>query len=199
VTLSCLPGLQRATYLHSFSLSVWRAFYHPDALFTGLSVSLPAGLSERTPRITSPVAGAGLVSDIIDFGQVGNGDGMMVAYGVSDRLDAMKHAFNGLPDLLTHVLQAEVSRVPVSLRRSATASWTVIYMPQVGSKVCRWTDGWMVAQLGAGVMIGRWKPRFDGSPGMQINAMEGRVDGHKQINGQMDRRLDGWADGWMVE
>lgn len=44
-------------------------------------------------------AGHSLVSEIIDFDQVE--DGMMVAYGVCDQLDELKHTYHGLPDFLT--------------------------------------------------------------------------------------------------
>ena len=44
-------------------------------------------------------AGHSLVSDIIDFEQTE--DGMMVAYGICDQLDEMKHTYHGLPDFLT--------------------------------------------------------------------------------------------------
>ena len=46
-------------------------------------------------------AGHSLVSDIIDFEQ--REDGMMIAYGVCDQLDDMKHTYHGLPDFLTKV------------------------------------------------------------------------------------------------
>ncbi len=39
------------------------------------------------------------MSEIIDFEQME--DGMMVAYGVCDQLDELKHTYHGLPDFLT--------------------------------------------------------------------------------------------------
>ena len=47
--------------------------------------------------------GHSLVSDIIDFEQTE--DGMMVAYGICDQLDEMKHTYHGLPDFLTKARQ----------------------------------------------------------------------------------------------
>lgn len=46
------------------------------------------------------------MSDIIDFEQ--SEDGMMVAYGVCDQLDELKHTYHGLPDFLTKVNQSPV-------------------------------------------------------------------------------------------
>ena len=44
-------------------------------------------------------AGHNLVLEIIDFEQME--DSMMVAYGVCDQLDELKHMYHGLPDFLT--------------------------------------------------------------------------------------------------
>ena len=52
-------------------------------------------------------AGHSLVSEIIDFEQAD--DGMMVAYGVCDQLDELKHTYHGLPDFLTKVSYAFTS------------------------------------------------------------------------------------------
>lgn len=49
------------------------------------------------------LTGRSLVSDIIDFEQTE--DGMMVAYGICDQLDEMKHTYHGLPDFLTKARQ----------------------------------------------------------------------------------------------
>jgi len=46
-------------------------------------------------------AGARLVADVIDFEQ--RDEGMMVAHGICDQLDDMKHEYAGLPDFLTRV------------------------------------------------------------------------------------------------
>lgn len=51
-------------------------------------------------------AGHSLVSNIIDPDQTE--DGMIVAYGVCQQLDDMKHTYHGLPDFLTKVLLANV-------------------------------------------------------------------------------------------
>ena len=45
--------------------------------------------------------GARLVADVIDFEQ--RDEGMMVAHGICDQLDDMKHQYAGLPDFLTRV------------------------------------------------------------------------------------------------
>ena len=44
------------------------------------------------------LAGHLLIADVIDTDQE---DGMMVAHGISERLDALKNAYHGLPDFLT--------------------------------------------------------------------------------------------------
>ena len=74
-------------------------------------------------------AGHVLIGDVIDTDQE---EGTLVAPGVSDQLDALKHTYHGLPDLLTKVVQAELARVPRHLSDALTAQlWSTIYMPQV--------------------------------------------------------------------
>jgi hypothetical protein len=50
------------------------------------------------------LAGARLVADVIDFEQ--RDEGMMVAHGICEQLDDMKHEYAGLPDFLTQVSHA---------------------------------------------------------------------------------------------
>ena len=47
------------------------------------------------------MSGARLVADVIDFEQ--RDEGMMVAHGICEQLDDMKHEYAGLPDFLTRV------------------------------------------------------------------------------------------------
>ncbi|KAK9806091.1 hypothetical protein WJX72_001037 [[Myrmecia] bisecta] len=72
-----------------------------------------------------------LVAEIIDFDQAA--DGMMVAYGVCDPLDELKHTYHGLPDFLTRVVEDELNRIPRELgHRLSSQLWSIIYIPQVG-------------------------------------------------------------------
>lgn len=81
-------------------------------------------------RITADViAGHALIADVIDTDQE---DGMMVAHGISERLDALKAAYHGLPDFLTRVVEAELARVPRELSDALRHQlWSVVYMPLV--------------------------------------------------------------------
>ena len=54
-------------------------------------------------------AGHSLVSNIIDPDQTE--DGMIVAYGVCQQLDEMKHTYHGLPDFLTKVGLADANDI----------------------------------------------------------------------------------------
>ncbi len=45
-----------------------------------------------------------MVADVIDFEQ--RDEGMMVAHGICEQLDDMKHEYAGLPDFLTQVSHA---------------------------------------------------------------------------------------------
>ena len=54
------------------------------------------------------MAGARLVAGVIDFEQ--RDEGMMVARGICDQLDDMKHEYAGLPDFLTRVGEAAAAR-----------------------------------------------------------------------------------------
>ena len=47
-------------------------------------------------------SGARLISDVIDFEQQDEG-GLMVAHGICEELDELKHTYMGLPDFLTKV------------------------------------------------------------------------------------------------
>ncbi len=70
-----------------------------------------------------------MIADVIDPDQE---EGMLIAAGVSDKLDALKHAYHGLPDFLTRVVEAEMGRIPRHLSDAFKQQlWSIIYMPQV--------------------------------------------------------------------
>lgn len=72
-----------------------------------------------------------MMSTIIDPGQLP--EGMMVHYGLSEDLDALKQLYYGLPDLLTQVVRQELQRVPRALASTLeNCAWCITYMPQVG-------------------------------------------------------------------
>ena len=59
---------------------------------------------------------------------------MIIACGVSEQLDELKHAYAGLPSMLTHLVETELERIPRSLRAGLTDGqqmWSIVYMPQV--------------------------------------------------------------------
>ena len=70
------------------------------------------------------MAGARLVADVIDFEQ--RDEGMMVAHGICDQLDDMKHEYAGLPDFLTRVRLLLLGPVPE--RRLLWVSWKLVCM-----------------------------------------------------------------------
>jgi hypothetical protein len=79
-----------------------------------------------------------MVSDVLDFDQLE--EGMLVARGVCEPLDEMKATYEALPDFLTHVVEAELARVPphIARRNMGSASpqlWSVVYLPQVMASV----------------------------------------------------------------
>lgn len=81
-------------------------------------------------------AACSLLSDVIDADQAD--EGMLVAHGVCEELDALKHSYHGLPSLLTEIVRREVARIPSELCYGLSSQlWTMMYMPQVmvsGSK-----------------------------------------------------------------
>jgi hypothetical protein len=83
------------------------------------------------------VPAAGLISEIVDAEQ--RDEGFLIARGVCDELDELKHLNHGLPDFLTRVVEAELQRIPRSLMYGLSLQqWTLIYMPQV--KLCLLTE-----------------------------------------------------------
>ena len=57
---------------------------------------------------------------------------MLVAHGICEELDALKHLYNGLPDFLTRVVEDEVGRIPRELRYGLSKQlFSMVYMPQV--------------------------------------------------------------------
>jgi hypothetical protein len=57
---------------------------------------------------------------------------MVVAHGISQRLDTLKATYHGLPDFLTCVVEAELARIPRALGDALRDQlWSIIYMPQV--------------------------------------------------------------------
>ena len=84
-----------------------------------------------------------MVSDVIDLDQ---DEGMLVAAGVSERLDALKQTYHGLPDFLTRVVRAELARIPRHLSDAlAQQLWSIVYMPQVLNS-CLWPPPLLAAQ-----------------------------------------------------
>lgn len=70
-----------------------------------------------------------MIADVIDADQE---EGMLIAAGVSEKLDGLKHTYHGLPDFLTHVVEAEMARIPRHLSDAFKQQlWSIIYMPQV--------------------------------------------------------------------
>jgi hypothetical protein len=69
---------------------------------------------------------------VIDLDQQEH-EGMLIAYGVSDELDALKHTYHGLPDFLTKVVEREMTtRIPRGLAAAVSEQqWSIVYMPQV--------------------------------------------------------------------
>jgi hypothetical protein len=61
-------------------------------------------------------AGHALIGDVVDTDQE---EGMLVAAGVSAQLDGLKHAYRGLPDLLTQVSEGAVHTAAVALAAAA--------------------------------------------------------------------------------
>lgn len=79
---------------------------------------------------SSRAAACSLLADIVDFDQAD--EGMIISHGVCCELDDLKHAYHGLPDFLTRVVEAELARIPRELRYGLAAQlWTMMYMPQV--------------------------------------------------------------------
>lgn len=75
-----------------------------------------------------------MVSDVLDFDQLE--EGLMIAHGVCEPLDEMKATYQALPDFLTHVVEAELARIPPHIVRRNMVStspqlWSVVYLPQV--------------------------------------------------------------------
>ena len=71
-----------------------------------------------------------MVSEIIDGSQ--EDEGFLIAHGVCEELDNLKHLYHGLPDLLTKVVEAEMERIPRAFRHGLSAQqWALMYMPQV--------------------------------------------------------------------
>nr|AKI32383.1 DNA mismatch repair protein MSH5 [Watanabea reniformis] len=120
--------------------------YVPHGTISGLSSS-PDLRRAQLPKTQRPVLGivrkavaciddslltaCSLVANVIDFEQAE--EGMMVAHGVCDELDSLKHLYHGLPDFLTRVVEDELQRIPRELRYGlSTQLWSMIYMPQVG-------------------------------------------------------------------
>ena len=57
---------------------------------------------------------------------------MLVARGVCEELDQLKQQYQGLPDLLTLMVEDELRRLPRMLRYGLSCQlWTMMYMPQV--------------------------------------------------------------------
>ena len=75
-------------------------------------------------------AAASLISDIVDGDQAD--EGFLIAHGVCEELDSLKHTYHGLPDLLTHVVELELRRIPRALMYGLSLQkWSMMYMPQV--------------------------------------------------------------------
>ncbi|KAG1678264.1 hypothetical protein FOA52_013885 [Chlamydomonas sp. UWO 241] len=73
-----------------------------------------------------------LIDGVIDL-QDGQDSDMLVRSGVCQELDDLKDMYYGLPDLLTHVLQEELRRVPSFLARDNSKQlWSIIYLPLCG-------------------------------------------------------------------
>lgn len=76
------------------------------------------------------IAASSLISDIIDTDQAD--EGFLISHGICEELDALKHMYHGLPDLLTHIVELELGRIPRELQYGLSVQrWTMIYMPQV--------------------------------------------------------------------
>eukprot|EP00898_Chlorokybus_atmophyticus_P000112 jgi/Chlat1/1100/Chrsp110S00058 len=75
-----------------------------------------------------------LINDVIDFEQAaGEGEDTVIAYGLCEELDELKHLYAGLPDFLGQVAQLEMERLPSKLRHHYQKQGTIIaYIPQVG-------------------------------------------------------------------
>lgn len=83
-------------------------------------------------HVTSSPAASQLISDIIDNQQAE--EGFIIAYGICQELDDLKHLYHGLPDLLTRVVELELQRIPRALQYGLSIQkWTMMYMPQVES------------------------------------------------------------------
>ena len=59
-----------------------------------------------------------LVARVVDFDADAESP-WLIAHGISDELDDMKHTYDGLPDFLTHMARFEMARIPPELCYSA--------------------------------------------------------------------------------
>lgn len=95
---------------------------------------LPSIFTKIASQVSSElVACRALISEVVDTDSLSE-DGMMVAHGVHDELDELKHLYAGLPDFLTEVVQSDLQRIPPYLASALPAEqqWSIVYMPQVG-------------------------------------------------------------------
>lgn len=71
-----------------------------------------------------------MISEIIDSDQ--EDEGFLIAHGVCEELDSLKHMYHGLPDLLTRVVESELNRIPRAFKHGLSSQqWSLMYMPQV--------------------------------------------------------------------
>eukprot|EP00963_Diacronema_lutheri_P000060 scaffold5_cov331-Pavlova_lutheri.AAC.3 len=78
-----------------------------------------------------------LIGEILDLQELeesGEDTSMVVSQGLSPELDEMKRQYSGLQDLLTKVVEAELSKIPACLQRPewSQQQWSVVLIPQIG-------------------------------------------------------------------
>lgn len=80
-----------------------------------------------TPRLAQQVLSCPAADDQLNCAQ----------QGVCEELDQLRALFDDLPDLLTRVVEAELSRIPASVAQRNVAQgqlWSIQYLPQVGCR-----------------------------------------------------------------
>ncbi|KAI5059273.1 hypothetical protein GOP47_0025592, partial [Adiantum capillus-veneris] len=76
-----------------------------------------------------------MVTGALDYDQIcGDSSDMMIAKGVCEELDDLKHMYEGLPDFLEQVASLELKRLPKQSLCIFVGS--IVYLPQIGYLMC---------------------------------------------------------------